>query len=76
MEFSLLILLSALDNVLLEISAENRTNFGGILSIPVDFFWIMFFKSFFTHSEETNAGVLLYVGGANSFKFLVISFIL
>ena len=35
--------------------ADSGTNLGGILSIPVDFFWSIFFKSFLTCSEETNA---------------------
>ena len=70
------LLLIALDNRVLKISAHNWTNSGGILSIPINFSWSMFFKSFFTCSEETNAWVLLCVGGVDSVKFLLISFIL
>ena len=39
--FNMLFLI-ALDNGVLKISADNRTNLGGILSIPVDFFWSVF----------------------------------
>ena len=66
----------ALDNGVLKTSGDKWTNLGGILSIPVDFFLVYVFKIFFTCSEETNASVLLCVGGADSSKFLLISFIL
>ena len=39
--FNMLFLI-ALDNGVLKISADNRTILGGILSIPVDFFWSVF----------------------------------
>ena len=66
-----MLLLFALDNGGLKISADKWTNLHGILSIPVGFSWSMFFKSFFTYSQETNAWVLFCVVVVDSIKFLL-----